>query len=282
MKALLIFLKVGLRMANSFKRILKKFFRIAGFEIHIHKLESGNENEKASLYNLMNRIKKIGLRPKTIFDVGVASGTHDLYQTFPDAHFILIEPLEECLPYLQTITKNLSNSEYILAVATSFSGKTTINVHPDIYGSSLYKEDEDSDVNGVERLVSAVTIDDICREKGTVGPYLIKVDTQGSELDVLKGAGTILPETEMIILETSLFEFFKGGPQLNEVISFMKELGFMVYDIFNLQYRLLDGAMSQVDVAFVREKGIFRHDHRYATREQRTSQNKAFRDSLTT
>jgi hypothetical protein len=50
----------------------------------------------------------------------------------------------------------------------------------------------------------------------------------------------------------------------------MKERGFVTYDIFNLEYRLLDGAMSQVDIAFARDQSQLKEYHFYATREQRT------------
>jgi hypothetical protein len=48
----------------------------------------------------------------------------------------------------------------------------------------------------------------------------------------------------------------------------MKGLGFVVYDIFGEQFRPLDGALGQIDMAFVKENGIFRTDHAYATAEQ--------------
>ena len=48
----------------------------------------------------------------------------------------------------------------------------------------------------------------------------------------------------------------------------MKNLGFVVYDIFGEQFRPLDGALGQIDMAFVKERGIFRTDHAYATAEQ--------------
>jgi len=66
---------------------------------------------------------------------------------------------------------------------------------------------------------------------------------------VLKGAGNILPKTEFVILEVSLFEFYKGAPLIGDCIEFMLKNGFAVYDLFDLQYRKLDGAMSQVDIA---------------------------------
>ena len=60
----------------------------------------------------------------------------------------------------------------------------------------------------------------------------------------------------------------------------MKERGFVVYDIFDLKYRLLDGAMSQIDIAFVPEKSELRKFHFYATREQRKQQNQRFNKNV--
>jgi hypothetical protein len=57
----------------------------------------------------------------------------------------------------------------------------------------------------------------------------------------------------------------------------MKSLGFVANDISELQYRPLDNALSQVDIAFVKERGLFRQRHFYATPEQRETQNRRIR-----
>ena len=56
----------------------------------------------------------------------------------------------------------------------------------------------------------------------------------------------------------------------------MKMRGFVAYDLFDPQYRLLDGAMSQIDIAFVQDKSKFRKFHFYATGDQRAEQNRRF------
>ncbi|WP_204106189.1 MULTISPECIES: FkbM family methyltransferase [Spirulina sp. CCY15215] len=228
--------------------------------------------ERSSLAGCLQQVAKNSFIPQTIIDVGAAFGTSPLYETFPDACHIFIEPLEEFIPSLQSLVSQLDRAEYLIAVAGKNSGNMTINVHPDLIGSSLYLETEDSDVNGIERTVPAVTLDEICRDQKTQAPYLIKIDTQGSELDVLQGATEILPKTELVILEISCFEFFKSGPQFYDCIKFMQENGFVVYDLFGLQYRPLDGALSQIDIAFVRKNSKLRKYQFYATREQRDKQ----------
>jgi hypothetical protein len=112
----------------------------------------------------------------------------------------------------------------------------------------------------------------VCAQKALAGPYLIKVDVQGAELQVLAGAQRTLQEAEAVILEVTLFGTMIGGPQVYDVVSQMKECGFVVYDICGFEYRPLDGALSQIDAVFVREGGRLRASHAYSTPEGRTEQ----------
>ena len=258
-------------MLNLVKRVMNYLLATAGLEIRMK-----GDQERATMRRCLEEAAKNGLNPATVIDVGAASGTLELYETFRDAHFLLVEPLEEFAPSLQKIMAGLKKVDFFFGVAASKPGRVTINVHPDLVGSSLFREEEDSDVNGAPRIIEAVTLNDLCKEKNTIGPYLLKIDTQGAELEVLKGAETILPETEFVIMETSFFELYKGGAQFHECLNYMNENGFVVYDVFDLRYRLLDGALAQVDLAFVKEEGNFRRCHFWATKEQRDRQNKAF------
>ena len=53
-----------------------------------------------------------------------------------------------------------------------------------------------------------------------------------------------------------------------EVINYMKNNGFVTYDILQGFYRPLDNALGQVDIVFVKDEGRFRKDHRYASKNQ--------------
>ena len=259
-------------MKTPFYSIIKYFFEHLGLEVRKKDLRA----VRHTLRGTLEHAKELGFNPHTVIDVGVARGTFELYETFPDARHLLIEPLEENRPYLEKIVNGLKNAEYVIAAATKEAGTVTFNVHPDFDGSSLYLESEDSDVNGVPRTVPAITLDDLGEEHNVHGPILIKIDVQGAELDVLDGAIQLLHAAEYIILEASLFKFFVHGPELYDAMVFMKERGFVLYDMLGYSYRLSDGAMSQVDLVFVRENGMFRKNHSYATRGQREAQNKMF------
>ncbi len=236
-----------------------------------------------SLEGALQQLQQLGWSPGTIIDVGAAYGafTSTCRTFFPEAKYLLCEPLEEYAPFLQRFMTERHDVEYVPAAISSFSGETTIHVHPDFVGSSLYLEGEDSDVNGIPRTVRTLTLTDLFAEKPYHSPFLLKIDVQGAELHVLTGAESLLAQIDVVILEVSLFEFFKGGPQFYDVLAFMKDHGFVPYDLFGLQYRPLDHALSQCDFVFVQEVSEFRKHHIYATSCQRQQQNEAFRSVLT-
>jgi FkbM family methyltransferase len=211
-------------------------------------------------------LAKRGFTPRTVIDVGVADGTFEIYDAFPKATYLLIEPMEEFLPALQWISSNY-DAQYVLAAAGSENRTATIFFDDGIaemHGASLISASEGKNRNS--RDVSIRRLDSIVQEKKLSGPYLLKIDTQGTELEVLSGANAILAETEVIVLETSFFKFLgRDEPLFNEVIHFMEGLGFSPYDFFGGLNRPLDGALGQIDVAFVKIDGLFRSDHRFSS-----------------
>lgn len=220
------------------------------------------------MYGVVEHLAGLGLRPATVIDVGAAHGTYELYEGFPSSQHVLLEPLREYEPYLQRVAQRY-RARYVLVAAGERPGTAVFNVHGDLEGSSLLREVEGVRADGVPRDVPVVTLDQVCGDLSLRGPYLIKVDVQGAELKVLQGARGVLSDTEAVILEVSLFRFMVDGPDLHDVVTSMKQLGFVAYDIFGGHVRPLDGALAQVDMVFVQENGPLRRVHAYATAAQR-------------
>src|SRR5947209_561050 len=72
---------------------------------------------------------------------------------------------------------------------------------------------------GTRRPVPVLRLDDIAAERALAGPFVVKVDVEGGELEVLSGALDVLRATELVLLEVSLFEFVPGAPQFHDVVS---------------------------------------------------------------
>lgn len=218
--------------------------------------------------------------PNVVLDVGVANGTPELYTNFPESKFILFEPLEEFLPDMKKHQDANKDMHIEICALGSENSNININVHPDLVGSSLYLEDEDSNVNGEKReipLKSLNSFQDKYKLKDT--SILLKIDVQGAELDVLEGSNEIMPFIDVIILEVSLFNFFDNELQFIDIVNYMDRHGYVTYDIFSFSNRLYDSALAQIDIAFVKKESSFREVHLFATKEQRTALNKEIKNN---
>ncbi len=224
--------------------------------------------KRKTLAEVLSHAIKLGFAPKTIIDVGVAYGTDGLYGQTENTDYLLLEPLQEYESVCQELTQKYGG-DYLLAAAGSKSGEIEINVHPDLSGSSILKESEGPEIDGTQRMVPMVTIDQVVQDKQYKGPFLIKLDTQGTELDILEGAKATLDNTELIFLEVSLIEFYKGSPLCADVFEFMTENSFVLYDVFGGAYRPLDGALGQIDFAFCKTNSPLRSSTHWATPQQR-------------
>jgi len=238
---------------------------------------SGGATFKAAL----KQTAALGSQPRTVIDVGAAYGdwTRACRAVFPSATFLLVEPLEEFAPFLRRVAADLPGVSWVAAAAAREAGSEQLRVHPDLVGSSLLTEAQESaDVEA--RPVRAATVDALVREHDLSPPFLLKVDVQGNELEVLAGATQTLAEASLVILEVSFFPFLVGGPQFDEVVAFMRAAGFMTYDVFELSYRPLDGALAQADVMFVPIGSPLRSDHAWASQSEQSIEEHARRDGF--
>jgi FkbM family methyltransferase len=213
-----------------------------------------------TLGDALLHLGRVGFEPATVVDVGVERGTPDLYSSYPRARYLLLEPLQEFEPRLVELCKRL-NGQYVLAAAGPRRGIAHLHVHPDLGATTSRSEMDGSDRRWSVRAVPVVTLDDVANEYHLESPILLKLDVQGAELDVLAGAPHTLSATEVVVAEVSLFEVLRGQPQFYDVVQWMKQAGFVVYDFCDAKPRPYDSAIAQVDLVFVKESGKLRSYH---------------------
>jgi FkbM family methyltransferase len=211
----------------------------------------------------LENIRAPGHRPGTVNDVGVTFGTPELYGAFPDSDLVMIEPLTEFQPHMEKVAAAGPGSRFIVAAAGREDGEMEMSVMPDKSTSSLQV------FAGAERRkIPVVRVDSQCRKWNATPPYDLKVGVQGAELVVMDGASGILAEALVAVLETS----FWGNsevPDLTEVIAYLKQRGFAVYDIVGGHNRPRDWARARADVVFVQVEGPLRADRRRCAPKQR-------------
>lgn len=211
-----------------------------------------------SLITLRNQ----GFHPAVVIDVGAQTGTNALYQAFPDAIHLMIEPVVENEAALMLIASRLRDATVVIAAAGATSGETYLHVSPNTRYSSISSSAEPAGNRRDVRTIACISVDDLCQRRSLGGPFLIKIDVDGKELDVLTGCVESLKDTECAIVETVFFG--DGTNNFYRVVEFMNKLGFVIYDIVELLYRPLDSALWQVDTVFVKRDGPYRQVKGYA------------------
>jgi FkbM family methyltransferase len=208
------------------------------------------------------QIKTTGYYPDLVIDIGVANGTQPLQNCFAQTFFFWIEPLIEFEEDLKRLKKEFTGDYEITAVGKK-EGLAIININDDLHGSSLLEPQDISNVKIITREIQVSTINSLAKKHNLLRfeKIIIKLDVQGFELDVLEGAGEIMNNVDIIILEVGLFRHYKSAPDFYEVVVAMKKMGFVVYDIVEGLNRPYDFALSYKDLFFVKENGSFRKSH---------------------
>ena len=92
---------------------------------------------------------------------------------------------------------------------------------------------------------------------------MIKLDTQGYELEVLKGGENTFKNAKAVLMEVSLLDIYKDSPLVSDVVAYMAERNFFLYDICSLMRRPLDGALYQSDFLFIKKDSELRNNKRW-------------------
>lgn len=209
------------------------------------------------MYHHISNLQKLGFNPDLVIDVGALFGhwTENVIAIFPEATFVMIEPQNDKKQYLEAITHKFNNVNAEFSLVGDVE-KEAVEFYEMGSGSSIYEENSDCDRKKVS--LKMVTLDSIMEKKyKTPNNCFIKLDVQGAEIDVLKGAAGLLKKTEFILLEISTLNYNYKAPQFTDVIIFLKEIGFVLFDICD-ERRMKNEVLYQTDMIFVKESSPIR------------------------
>lgn len=225
-----------------------------------------DERPFADMRAFLEDVAARGLSPRHVLDIGAHRGAWSRLasEVFKRARFTLIEPQHEMGADLDAFCSARPGSRWVQAGAGAVPGELELAVWDDLAGSSFAVTGDEAEEWGKERRrVPVITIDGLLEGDVENAPDLAKLDVQGFELEVLRGAESLFGRTELFILEVSLFKFADNVPPAHEVIAFMADRGYWIYDLCGFLRRPFDGALGQVDLAFARERGPLRDSNRW-------------------
>jgi FkbM family methyltransferase len=189
-------------------------------------------NQRLLPHTHVNYLKSLSISPKIIYDIGacVLHWTNEAKQIWPNAEYVVFEAMPEC----EFLYKE-NNLQYHIGLLSDKDNKVICfyqnTYHPG--GNSYYRENIEVNAqahdyfnDGHKKYYTTVTLDNAVKLKKLPLPDLIKMDVQGAELDVLKGAEKVLKHCKDLILELQFVEYNKGAPLKDEVINYVEQLGF--------------------------------------------------------
>jgi FkbM family methyltransferase len=194
------------------------------------------------------QLERQGFAPKTIFDIGAYRGewSRAASRIFPDAKFHLFEANDENEPFLAK-----AGMPYVIAALSDKGAKKVFHLPKSglATGASFYKENTAyyENCRAVEKETYA--LDDIVALRGIDPPDFVKLDVQGSEIDVLRGARESLRSCQLLLIEASITNYNEGAPLIFDIMVEMNRLGFSVVDLFECHYDK-EGSLLQIDLLF--------------------------------
>lgn len=235
--------------APMFKGILNRVLGTIGYAV--------TKKGAASSFSLYNSAYLARIcNPKTVIDVGVGYGTYPLYGAFPNAEFILVEPVEE---YKSAIDKILAKYQGRVHYKAVGHENGTIDLQVDLSSlqlSSQFKRTALTERPGhrIElRKVELAKLDTIVGTPSQIQrPLILKVDTEGNELNVLRGAEEVLKRTDFVILEASISQRFEGSYEFGDLFNFLSCRGFYLYSILTISHPAGELRPRFADVVFAR------------------------------
>lgn len=189
-----------------------------------------------------------------VFDIGVADGTPWLYRQLPAAELHLFDPLDPT-PALERLLRGRSYTFHKCALGAA-PGELALqhNIEQPSRSSLLSRTPLTATDQAYEEVVVAVrTLDDVVSGL----PHLqgrrigLKVDTEGYELEVLRGAVRTLAQCAFVVCEASIARRFENSYRFEELVGFMAEHGFTVHSLLTAE-RDGNGIIRFVDIAFTR------------------------------
>ena len=202
------------------------------------------------------RLTDIQLMPKDVLDIGAHTGQFYKWAktAWPYCNVFMIEanPLHENT--LLNLTAN-TKDEYLISALGDKEREVTFYTRsdkPHTEGNSYYKEANYWDIPQLvqEETVTLKKLDDIFDEEKVFD--LVKMDTQGSELDILKGGKKLITKATAVILEVAYIEYNLGAPTSDEVIKHMNNIGFE--EIMSIGEHYEGEEISQKDLLFLNKE----------------------------
>lgn len=186
-----------------------------------------------------------------IIDVGVAYGTGWLYQRYPDAQLVLVDPVPS--PDLDACLAGREHTMVSAALGAA-EGRAEMTVNLAQSGASSLLQRTELTRTGAPtevRSVEVTTLDRVASTHVPAGARIgLKLDTEGYELEVLRGGLETLERCSFVVCEASVLRRFEDSYRFEELVCFLRDHGFGVAAVLGAE-RDRQQRVRFLDLAFL-------------------------------
>lgn len=233
------------------KRAIHSLFNTLGYEVH-----------KLSWFAPARRIRMMQqLHINLVLDVGANNGTYalDLRKGGYRGRIWSYEPQHEAFAELEKAAADDDGWKTVNCACGAKAGSADINVAKNSYSSSLLPMLEahsttlpDSAYVSSET-ISVCTLDDsVVASLGARDCVWLKIDTQGYEAEVLKGASRLMSKVQALECELSLVPLYDGQPLIDEMITAIYQMGFRMVGMAPVFSEKETDYLLQIDGTFLK------------------------------
>ena len=198
--------------------------------------------------------------PETIIDIGSNKGQFILLmeQIFPNKIVYSFEPIIEMINKQKKFYKYKKNITFHnLALGSSICSKEfliTSRMDSSSFLKVVSNTNKSKNYSVIEkRDIKVSTLDEIFLNEKISHPILIKMDVQGYELEVLKGANDLLKKIDYLLLEVSKNEMYQNQPTEKIIVEYLKNFNFEIYRS-NDWLKIQNTNFNQRDIIFQKKK----------------------------
>jgi FkbM family methyltransferase len=238
-------------MGSFLWKSVNSFLGAFGFELRPRRRA---EPPPITMEGALARLRAREVPIRTVIDGGAAEGkwSGKAMRHFPEAHYLLLEPLEERREGLAAFCAAHPNAAFTCAAIGDREGQVAFNVSSDLDGSGIYGGN-----HGHAREVPLVTVDSEVERRKLPPPYLLKLDTHGFEVPILAGARRTLEQTNALLVEVYNFKNSPDCLRFHELCAHLDVLGFRCADLVDPLLRPGDQLLWQFDLLFLRKDAPF-------------------------
>lgn len=229
------------------------------FDPFIKKLGYTLESDKDRLLDILyGNLKRIGFEPMHIVDVGANRGTwtRKTMRFFPNAFYTLVEPQKELSTYFADFLTKPNVVFYPVGAGSKSEILTFTFADRDDSSSFVYNHEDVIRKGFKQKEIEVKPLNQILQEKNNWPvPDIIKIDAEGLDIEVLKGASNYFGITEMFFVEAAVFEKDFENSVAN-VISFMDQIDYKLFEITDLNRPFQPQFLWLVELVFIKKNGF--------------------------